>query len=174
MASDLEMVRGYVKDWVTVLLVVWVFVGCVGYGASVGIPMYSSVNIRIIYARAWWGSYDSNGTLQEIEGDGNTTIQVDRPGEGNWTLSVVVNKRDPLFDLLTVSIETLEGTVLVSDSTTAELGMVSLVWTDTPPITVTPPIPGFPVAAIILAIISGLGVRILTRRKKTRKGFNPV
>ncbi len=135
-------------------------------GAVVAVPVYDSVNIRISYSGGWFGSYTSGGSMQTIQGTGNTVIRVNRTGTGVWVVSVMLTKQEANSDPLTVSIETLDGTVLETASTTAELGMASVTWTDA----TAPPIPGFPLAAIVLGFLSafGIGLEIRARRNNSR------
>ncbi len=103
------------------------FTGCIGNqnGGSSGSSV-TQAKVVVDYNGTWSGEIGTLGGLKSINGTGHQSITVDRGNSTIFVVSAVVHKGDASNANLTVSIESMNGTVIKSDSTTTPLGVVTV------------------------------------------------
>jgi hypothetical protein len=98
-----------------------------GYAASLASNI-NTIIIRVQCSGPWTGNYSDMSGQQSMNGSGDHTFTLERKGQIYWVVSVVFQKQDWGAYPLTVSLETPDGEVLESQSTTAEFGLVTITW----------------------------------------------
>jgi len=137
----------------------------------------SSVRIHIDYSSDWWGTYVSeyrdrnSGTYPSWEtdtskpfyGTGTNFIAVNNPQKGTeWKVSASVKKMNADSRLISISLETPEGQVIIKNGATNSTVSVEWVWNTE---VFVLPIPGFPGEAILVGILFAASGAMIVRAK---------
>lgn len=91
-------------------------------------PQVNQVKIKVHYSGSWSGAYGDAGSIQSWSGTGDYSLTLNRPSSAisMWIISANAQKQDDSTTTLTISIVTMDGSVLKTASTTAAYGVAQV------------------------------------------------
>jgi hypothetical protein len=88
----------------------------------------TQVKIVIDYSGSWSGSLGNFGSQSSHDGTGPHTYTIEQDGNSPLDVSASIEKSDGNSSTLTVSIVSMDGTVLATGNTDEAYGIVNISW----------------------------------------------
>lgn len=88
----------------------------------------NQVKVVIDYTGAWSGSLGNLGNPSPYNGNGPHTYTIEQNGNTPLDASASIQKSDNSSDTLTVSMESMDGTILATGNTYEAYGIVNISW----------------------------------------------